>query len=221
MERGSPDGFPGAFASTVRALVTSRSGATRPGASEDNLRQAARAAARLMVIAARRVPVAPNLLAQFAAELAVAAAVDAGPELAAKLRGQFAAHGLLARVPALDHYDPHEAEDGTEFPPERHALPWVAVTASDLALPLLLCPASQQPRLFAAAPGADGTPQDPLAPLAEARRHAEALTRMGLVEQPRIGRAARSASGTNRHATHLLIDDGRALRLVRQRIVTA
>ena len=95
-----------------------------------------------------------NLLAQFAAKLAVAAAVDAGPELAAKLRGQFAAHGLLARVPALDHYDPHEAEDGTEIPPERHALPWVAVTASDLALPLLLCPASQQPRLFAAPPRA-------------------------------------------------------------------
>ena len=164
-------------------------------------------------------PAAPNLLSQFAAELAVATAVREGPALAAKLRGLFATHGLLARTPALDRYDPHEAEDGTEIPPDRHPSTWVAVDAPGLALPLLLCPASQQPRLFAAAPAADGTPEEPPAPLTEARRYADALTRKGLVEQPRIGRAQRSVPGTNPCATHLLVDDGRTLRLVRQRMV--
>lgn len=207
LARTTRPGFPAAFAAIIGALDAV--GGT----------QAAHSAARLLVIAAHRVPAAPNLLSQFAAELAVATAVQEGPALAATLRDLFATHGLLARTPALDRYDPHEAEDGSEIPPDRHPLPWVAVDAPGLALPLLLCPASQQPRLFAAAPAADGSARDAPAPLAEARRHADALTRVGLVEQPRIGRAQRSAPGTNPLATHLLVDDGRTLRLVRQRMV--
>ena len=184
-----------------------------------NPEQAQVNAAGLLVTAATRVPLAPNLVPQFVAELAVAAAVQSGPPLAAELRALFARHGLLARTPALDRYDPYEAEDGTELPLDRHSLPWVALAAPGLALPLLLCPASEQPRLFAAAPRPDGRPQEPRAPLVEAWRHADALMQAGLVEQPRIGRAQRSAPGTNPLATHLLVDDGRTLRLVRQRMV--
>lgn len=199
-----PPGFPAACAGMIRALAG---------------KGAADRVARLLVTAARRVAAAPDILAQFTAELAVAAAVQEGPALAAAWRDLFASHGLLARTPALDRYDPHEAEDGSEIPPDRPSLAWVAVGAP--GLPLLLCPASQQPRLFAAAPGPDGAPKDPPAPLAAARRHAETLARDGLLESPRIGRAQRSAPGTNRLATHLLVDDGRTLRLVRQRMVVA
>lgn len=199
-------GFAGAFAGLTTAIPGAR-------ASQD--------AVHLLVTAAHRVAATPNLMAQFASELAVAASVQAGPRMAATLRDLFAAQGLLARTPALDRYDPNEAEDGTEIALDRHPLPWVAVAAPGLALPLLLCPASEQPRLFAAAPRADGTPQDPPAPLAEAHRHADALMRGSLVERPRIGRAQRSPPGTNPLATHLLVDDGRTLRLVRQRLVTS
>ena len=199
-------GFAGAFAGLTTAIPGAR-------ASQD--------AARLLVTAVYRVAATPNLMAQFAAELAVAASVQAGPRMAATLRDLFATLGLLARTPALDRYDPNEAEDGTEIALDRHPLPWVAVAAPGLALPLLLCPASEQPRLFAAAPRADGSPLDPPAPLAEARRHADALMHGGLVERPRIGRAQRSAPGTNPLATHQLVDDGRTLRLIRQRMVTS
>jgi hypothetical protein len=198
--RPATGGFPAVFAGLRAALAPAHG----PGANA--------AAARLMLSAAARLAVAPDLMAQFAAELAAAAAVQEGPPLAARLRDLLAAHGLLPRSPVLDRFDPHEAEDGTEIPAARHPLPWVAVPAPGLALPLLLRPASQPPRLLAA-------PDTALAPLAEAWRHARALLDSGLAEAPRIGRAQRSAPGTNRWATHLLVDDGRVIRLVRQKIV--
>ena len=198
--RAATDGFPAVFAGLLAALAPAHG----PGAHD--------AAARLMLSAAWRAAVAPDLMAQFAAELAVAAAVQEGPALAVLLRDLLAAHGLLARSPVLDRFDPHEAEDGTEIPLARHPLPWVAVAAPGLALPLLLRPASQPPRLLAA-------PETAPAPLAEAWRHARGLLDSGMAEAPRVGRGQRSAPGTNRWASHLLVDDGRTLRLVRQRVV--
>ena len=192
------------FAAVFAGLLTALGPAHGPSAAD--------AATRLMLSAAWRLAVAPDLMAQFAAELAVAAAVQEGPALAAHLRDLLVAHGLLVRSPVLDRFDPHEAEDGTELPLVRHPLPWVAVAAPGLALPLLLRPASQPPRLLA-------TPDTARAPLAEAWRHARALLGSGMAEAPRIGRAQRSVPGTNRWATHRLIDDGRTLRLVRQRVM--
>jgi hypothetical protein len=172
------------------------------------------AAARLMVTAARRAAVAPDLMAQFAGELAVAAAVQEGPDFATRLRDLLGREGLIARNPVLERFDPHEAEDGTEIPAAAHPLPWVAVDMPGLglALPLLLRPASQPPRLFAPPPA------ERPAPLIEAWHHALDLIASGLAERPRVGRAQRSAAGTDRRATHLLVDDGRTLRLVRQRL---
>jgi hypothetical protein len=169
--------------------------------------------ARLLADATRRAPVAPDFTAQVAAEMALAAAVQEGPLVALQLRDLFARHGLLARSPVLEAYDPHLAEDGTELPLPAYPLPWVATDAAALGLdlPLLLCPATQPPLM---APAADAP-----APVAAAHGFAQRLFASGMVEKPRIGRLQRRAPGTNALATHLLQDDGRTLRLVRERFV--
>lgn len=169
--------------------------------------------ARLLADAVRRAPVAPGFTAQVAAEMALAATVQEGPLVALQLRGLFARHGVLARSPVLESYDPHLADDGTELPLPACSLPWVATDAAhlELDLPLLLCPATQPPLL---APAADGP-----APVAAAHGFAQSLFASGMVERPRIGRLQRRAPGTNALATHLLQDDGRTLRLVRERFV--
>ncbi len=169
--------------------------------------------ARLLADAARRATVAPDFTAQVAAEMALAATVQEGPLVALQLRDLFARHGLLARSPVLEAHDPHLAEDGTELPLPACSLPWVATDAATMGLdlPLLLCPATQPPL---AAPAADAP-----APVAAAHGFAQSLFVSGMVERPRIGRLQRRAPGTNALATHLLLDDGRTLRLVRERFV--
>lgn len=169
--------------------------------------------ARLLADAARRATVAPDFTAQVAAEMALAATVQEGPLVALQLRDLFARHALLARSPVLEAYDPHLAEDGTERPLPACSLPWVATDAATMGLdlPLLLCPATQPPLV---APAADAP-----APVAAAHGFAQSLFASGMVERPRIGRLQRRAPGTNALATHLLLDDGRTLRLVRERFV--
>lgn len=169
--------------------------------------------ARLLADAARRATVAPDFTAQVAAEMALAATVQEGPLVALQLRDLFARHGLLARSPVLEAHDPHLAEDGTELPLPACSLPWVATDAATMGLdlPLLLCPATQPPLV---APAADAP-----APVAAAHGFAQSLFVSGMVERPRIGRLQRRAPGTNTLATHLLLDDGRTLRLVRERFV--
>ena len=171
--------------------------------------------ARLLVAAARRAAITPDFLAQAAAELALCATLHEGPLVALQLRDLFAHHALLPRSPALEGHDPHAADDGTELPLPADTLPWVATDAASLGLdrPLLLRPASQPPLQA-------GSAEAP-APIAAARAHAVSLSVRGLVERPRIGRLQRRAPGTHALATHLMEDDGRVLRLVRQRFVVA
>lgn len=172
-------------------------------------------AARLLVEAVRRAAIAPDFLAQVAAEMALAATLQEGPLVALQLRDLFARHALLPRSPVLERHDPHAADDGTALAQPADHLPWVATEASALGLdrPLQLCPASQLPRQAAAA--------DAPAPIAAARDLARSLAICGLVERPRIGRLQRRAPGTPALATHLLVDEGHVLRLERQRFVVA
>lgn len=201
--------FGRAFAEVLVVLAQSGPAARR----RPDPRLLALRGARLLADATRRAPVAPDFTAQVAAEMALAATVQEGPLVALQLRDLFARHFLLARSPVLEAYDPHLAEDGTELPLPACSLPWVATDAAPLGLdlPLLLCPATQPPLV---APSADAP-----APAAAAQGFAQSLFASGMVEKPRIGRLQRRAPGTNALATHLLLDDGRTLRLVRERFV--
>ena len=171
--------------------------------------------ARLLAEAVRRAAITPDFPAQVAAEMALAATMQHGPLVALQLRDLFARHALLPRSPVLEGHDPHAADDGTELPLPPDRLPWVATDAAalGLGLPLLLCPASQPPL--------QAGPTEPPAPIAAARAFAHSLAVCGLIERPRIGRLQRRAPGTPRLATHRLIDDGRVLRLERQRFLVA
>ena len=202
--------FSRAFAEVLVVLAQASPAAAR---RRPDPRLLALRGARLLADAARRAPVAADFTAQVAAEMALAATVQEGPLVALQLRDLFARHSLLARSPALEAYDPHLADDGTELPLPACTLPWVATDAATLGLdlPLLLCPATQPPLV---APAADAP-----APVAAAHGFAQRLFTYGMVEKPRIGRLQRRAPGTNALATHLLLDDGRTLRLVRERFV--
>ncbi|MCX7377671.1 MAG: hypothetical protein NTY94_13140 [Alphaproteobacteria bacterium] len=194
-----------AFAEVMALLARPEPGGGRADPSPVGVR-----GARLLGDAVRRAAIAPDFLRQVAAEMALAATVREGPQHAEQLRALFARHALLPRNPSLEGYDPHAAEDGTELPAPTDALPWIATEALGLDRPLLLCPATQPPLLAAA---------DPPAPLAAAREFARVLTAHGMVERPPIGRHQRRAPGTKPLPTHRLLDEGRALRLVRERFV--
>jgi hypothetical protein len=203
------------FGATMAEVLAVLARTAPPGRRPPDTALLALRGARLMVEAVRRVAVTPDIMAQLAAELALAANQMEGPLVALQLRDLFARHGLLPRSPALEGHDPHAADDGTELPVPAHPLPWVATDAASLGLdrPLLLRPAVQPPLV---ASGAD-TP----APIAAARDFACSLSISGLVERPRIGRLQRRAPGTPALPTHRLEDDGRVLRLVRERFVVA
>lgn len=202
-------GFGRAFADVLEGLAQGGPGLRPMGA-----RVAAERGARLLAEAVRRAAVAPDFIAEVATEMVLAATVQEGPWLSLKLRTLFARHGLLPRNPVLEGYDPHEADDGTEVVHGDHPLPWVATDAA-AALgwdrPLLLCPASQPPWL------ADD--RHAFAPVAVARECTRALAAQGMIEQPRIGHRQRRAPCGHRLPTHRLVDDGRVLRLVRERFV--
>jgi hypothetical protein len=202
--------FGAAFAETL--ALPAQVEARMDGALRGDPRLIAQRAARLLAEAVRRAAIAPDFLRQVAAELVLAAAVREGPLLAVPLRALLARHFLLPRSPLLETYDPHAAEDGSELPPGPDTLPWVATEAPALGLdrPLLLCPASQPPAL--------AWPTDAPAPVAVAREFARVLASHAMVERPRPTARPRPATAKP-PPTHRLHDEGRALRLVRERFV--
>lgn len=201
------------FGDAMAEVVTVLAQAAQASRRKPDPMRLALGSARLLAEAVRRATIAPDFPAQVAAEMALAATLHEGPLVALQLRDLFARHGLLPRSPVLEGHDPHAADDGTELPRPADMLPWVATDAASLGLdrPLLLCPASQPPL--------QAGPEETPAPIAAARAFAQSLAISGLVERPRIGRLQRRAPGTHPSATHRLIDDGRVLRLERQRFV--